>query len=77
MKPEVSIHNNRDDDGGSGDDDNEGDDEEEEERRGGLGAGGCCGFTSLGKVSYHFSSSTAYNQYDFLYHHNTDSSQPV
>ena len=34
-------------------------------------------FTSLGKVSYHFSSSTAYNQYDFLYHHNTDSSQPV
>ena len=38
---------------------------------------GCCGFTSLGKVSYHFSSSTAYNQYDFLYHHNTDSSQPV
>ena len=24
---------------------------------------GCCGFTSLGKVSYHFSSSIAYNQY--------------
>ena len=52
-----------DDDGGSGDDDNEGDDEEEKKEEEGLVLVDAVVFTSLGKVSYHFSSSTAYNQY--------------